>query len=144
VADHSVDRARDQPAEHDHDRGRKKQPGIPAHDRGHQSTRDSDDTATSVGAGGRARISVNTSADGQTYAILGETDCLPTRQPASVTSRLGRDVAVDDRATLRFVIEALLASLRFARSAVPLQGRGDVGAVSGCQTLVRTPPLTAL
>jgi len=43
-----------------------------------QSTRDSNDTVTSVGAGGHARISVNTSADGKTYAILGETDCLPT------------------------------------------------------------------
>jgi hypothetical protein len=43
-----------------------------------QSTKDSSDTVTSVGAGGHARLSVVTSADGRSYSVSGETDCLPT------------------------------------------------------------------
>ena len=42
-----------------------------------QSTKGSNDTVTTVGAGGHARISVITAADGTSYTIAGETDCLP-------------------------------------------------------------------
>jgi hypothetical protein len=43
-----------------------------------QSTKDSDDTVTSVGADGHARLSVITSQDGRKYSVAGETDCLST------------------------------------------------------------------
>jgi hypothetical protein len=42
-----------------------------------QSTNGSKDTVTTTGAGGHARISVITAADGTSYTISGETDCLP-------------------------------------------------------------------
>jgi hypothetical protein len=44
-----------------------------------QSTKDSNDTVTTVGAGGHARISVITAADGTSYTVSGETDCLPVK-----------------------------------------------------------------
>jgi hypothetical protein len=43
-----------------------------------QSTRDSDDTVTSIGVDGHARLSVITSQDGRNYSVAGETDCLST------------------------------------------------------------------
>lgn len=43
-----------------------------------QSTKDSNDTVTSVGADGHARLSVITSQNGASYQVAGETDCLPT------------------------------------------------------------------
>lgn len=43
-----------------------------------QSTKNSSDTVTSVGADGHARLSVITSQDGTRYSVAGETDCLPT------------------------------------------------------------------
>jgi hypothetical protein len=43
-----------------------------------QSTKDSNDTVTSVGADGHARLSVITSQNGGSYSVAGETDCLPT------------------------------------------------------------------
>lgn len=43
-----------------------------------QSTKASNDTVTSVGADGHARLSVTTSQDGSSYSVAGETDCLPT------------------------------------------------------------------
>jgi hypothetical protein len=43
-----------------------------------QSTRSSNDTVTSVGVDGHARLSVTTSQDGRSYPVAGETDCLPT------------------------------------------------------------------
>jgi hypothetical protein len=43
-----------------------------------QSTKDSNDTVTSVGADGHARLSVITRQDGTSYSVAGETDCLPT------------------------------------------------------------------
>jgi hypothetical protein len=42
-----------------------------------QSTKDSNDTVTSVGVEGHARLSVVTSQDGASYSVAGETDCLP-------------------------------------------------------------------
>jgi len=44
-----------------------------------QSTEGSNDTVTTIGAGGHARISVITAADGTSYTISGETDCLPVK-----------------------------------------------------------------
>ncbi len=44
-----------------------------------QSTKDSNDTVTTIGAGGHARISVITAADGTSYTVSGETDCLPLK-----------------------------------------------------------------
>jgi hypothetical protein len=44
-----------------------------------ESTAGSSDTVRAVGAGGHARLSVRTSPDGTSYAITGQTDCLPAR-----------------------------------------------------------------
>lgn len=44
-----------------------------------QSTENSSDTVTSVGADGHARISVTVSQDGTTYSVSGQTDCLPAK-----------------------------------------------------------------
>ena len=43
-----------------------------------QSTKASNDTVTSAGADGHARLSVTASQDGTSYSVAGETDCLPT------------------------------------------------------------------